>query len=109
MQHFSFTRKGFEAFNNYGDMDGLTFKLLGAIMNRHPGSAADEFIMGAFIGILKSAPPTDIGQKDGGEIDWPILNIPNQLCQGFEALGAQTALACVRILFDDLYSTAVGI
>jgi len=60
MQIFSFTRKGFEAFNNHGDMDGLTFKLLGAIMNRHPGSAADEFIIGAFIGILKPAPPTDI-------------------------------------------------
>ena len=109
MQSFSFTRRLFEAFHNYGDIDGLTFKLLSAIMNRHPGSAADEFIRGAFIGILKSAPPTDIVQKDGREIDWAILNIPNQLCQGFEALGTQTAFASVRILFDDLYSPALGI
>jgi hypothetical protein len=65
MQDFSFKSQEFEGFDNHGDMDGLTFKLLGAIMNRHPGSAADEFIMGAFIGILKPAPPTDIVQKYG--------------------------------------------
>ena len=55
----------FESSDNRGDDDDLTFGVLVVIMNRNPGAVADTFIIGAFIGSLKSAPPADIVQEDG--------------------------------------------
>jgi hypothetical protein len=55
----------FEAFDNRGNDDALAFRVLVAIMNRDPGPTADVFIIGALIGILKSAPPADVTQEDG--------------------------------------------
>jgi hypothetical protein len=55
----------FEAFDNCGNDDAPAFRVLVAIMNRDPGPAADVFIIGAFIGILKSAPPAEIVQEYG--------------------------------------------
>jgi hypothetical protein len=78
-------------------------------MNRDSGPPTQVFIIGAFIGILKSPPPADVMQEDGGEIDLPAFDVPNHLLQSFAVPDAHTTLADVRILFDDLHSMAFGI
>jgi hypothetical protein len=78
-------------------------------MNRDSGAATDVFIIGAFIGILKSAPPADVMQEDGGEFDLTAFDVPDHLVQSFAVPDAHTALADVKILFDDLHSMAFGI
>jgi len=98
-----------DAFDNRGGGDVLAFRLPGAIMNRDSSPAAEVFIIGALIGILNSAPPADVVQKDGGENDLPALDIPNHLRQSVAVLDINATLAPVRILFDDLHPMAFGI
>jgi hypothetical protein len=50
-------------------------------MHRHSCPAADIFIIGALIGILKPSPATNIIYKDGGKVDFSVLNILNHLGQ----------------------------
>jgi len=99
----------FDTFDDCGDGGDLSFRVPGAIMNRDSGPPTQVFIIGAFIGILKSPPPADVMQEDGGEIDLPAFDVPNHLLQSFAVPDAHTTLADVRILFDDLHSMAFGI
>ena len=101
--------RAFDAFDNRGPWSAVIFKLLGTIMHRHTRPAADVFVIGALIGILEASPATDIIYKDGGEVDFSVLNILNHLCQRIAPFNVQAAFALVRIYFDDFQTPAFGV
>ena len=78
-------------------------------MHRDTGLAADVFVIGAFIGVLKSSPSAHVINKDVGKICLAVLNVLNHLRQRFPAFNVQAALALVRILLYDFHTPALGI
>lgn len=80
----------------------VILKLLCAIVYGDPALAADELVIGAFVGILKSAPPTYVIDEYGLEIGIAGAHIVYKFLQRKTAFELQTALARVFVGPDDL-------
>ena len=91
---------GHRPFDGLDDIraDGAVFlELLGAVVNRHAGLPADEFIIRALVGILEPAPPTDIIGKDDREIGAALCDVINQRFERIAAVDIEAALSLIGI------------
>jgi hypothetical protein len=75
-------------------------------MNRDASPAADVFVIGALIRILKPSPTADIIDKDTREVRHPILNIADHLSERIPALDVQATLPLIRVGFNDVHVPA---
>ena len=58
----------FHALDDRGAQAAVVLELLCAVVHLNPAFAADELIVGAFVGILKTAPSADIIDQDHLEV-----------------------------------------
>ena len=73
--------RSFDAFDDVGGGAAIVFKLLGTVVDGDSSAFADVFVGSALIGVLKTAPTTDVVNEDGSEIRGPAANVVNQLLQ----------------------------
>ncbi len=78
-------------------MAAVVLELLGAVVDRHAGLPADEFIIRALIGVLEPAPPTDIIGKDDREIGAALCDVINQRFERIAAVDIEPALSLIGI------------
>ena len=71
-------------------------------MHGNPGSFAEILVVGTFIGILKSPPPTDVVDEDCFEICPLVLYVVNEFLQRSSARYIQAAFSLVGIGGYDL-------
>ena len=77
-----FTRhRPLDALDNGGDRAAVIFKLFRAVVNRNARLFADVFVIGAFVGILKSAPPAHVINQNGFVMRFALKHITDHLFQ----------------------------
>src|SRR5262245_32824795 len=64
----------------------IVLELLCAILNRDPRFLADEFVVGALVGVLKPSPPADVVNEDGCKCGMSASHISNQLSEGIASV-----------------------
>jgi len=64
----------------------VVVKLLSAVMNGDTGSAASIFVVGAFIGILKSTPATNVMDQNNLKPGISTLDVVDELLKPFSTL-----------------------
>ena len=67
------------ALDNRRTQAAVVFELLRAVVHLDPAFAADELIVGAFVGILKTAPSADIIDEDHLEVGVTRADVRDQL------------------------------
>jgi hypothetical protein len=62
------SHRALHALHDGRDRVSIVVELLGAILHADASALADVFIVGALIGVLETAPPADVVDKDGREV-----------------------------------------
>ena len=65
----------FDALDDSGDWTAVVLELLGTILHGNSGSAADVFVIRAFVRVLKASPSAHIINEDAGKIGDAILHV----------------------------------
>ena len=89
-----------DALDDGGNRAAVIFELLGAVFDLLVGATADVFVIGGFIGVLKTAPSADVIDKDHLEIRGAVLHILDQLLQCLATLDPEPTPARVGIGTD---------
>ena len=80
--------RSLDALHDGGDGRAVVFELLGAVGDLDAGAPADVFVVGAFVGILESAPAADVVGEDYLKIGAATLDVFDQLLQGLSPIDA---------------------
>jgi hypothetical protein len=73
------------------------------------GSLADEFIVGAFVGILKASPTADVIDEDAIIICEPGFDVGDHRFEPVAPANSEAAEAFVRVGADNLQSPVGGV
>lgn len=84
----------------------IVLKLIGTIVNLYSSSFADEFVVGAFVGVLKAPPTARIEDEDTIKTWLPALDVINELLETLRASNGETAASGIGIVANDFYASA---
>ena len=87
----------------------VVLELLSAIEYLDAGFLADEFVVGAFVDVLETAPAADVVDQDDIEIGLALLHVGHQFLQVLAAVDPQPAATLVDIGLDDLDLSLGGV
>jgi hypothetical protein len=87
----------------------VVLELLGAVVDANSSSFEDVLVIGALVGVLEPAPPADVVDEQGSEIDLLLLHIGHQLIQAASAGFVETTPAMVGVNLDDLHIVIYGV
>ena len=86
-------------FASHHPLDGLQqvradaaviLELLAAVVDPDPGAGTDVLVTGAFVGVLKPAPPADVIDEDSLEVGIAGLDLGHQVLQSLSAVEPQS-------------------
>ena len=101
--------RALDALDDGGHRRAIVLELLCAVRDLDSSAAADVFVVGALVGVLKPAPAAYVIDEDDLEVGRPRFDILDQLLQRQPAINAQTTLALIGIGPDDFDAAPGGV
>ena len=101
--------RAFDGFDDCRQGTSVVLELLRAVVDFYAGAFTDEFVVRAFVRILKPSPAAHVIDEDCSELGFPSLGVFNQLLQRVALIEAKPAFSIILVCTNNRDSASGGI